>query len=113
MVASFYVQNETKNPFKIIFPHLWYVKDLSSSHKQSYDVIEGLFNWPDLDEMKDLLNPEINFLLYEDDEIDCAIYEDGYGKRFELSERKESDEMKFLYEMRIKRGTLFLTSCFI
>ena len=109
LLASFYVRNETKNPFKIRFPHLWYVKNLVSSWKQGYDVIKDLHYWPDLDEMEDLFCPEINILVYEDDEIDHCIYVDGYGKEFhvEEGEREVSYEMKKLFDMRLRRGTLF------
>ena len=30
MFGSSYVKNENKNPFKIKFPHLWYMKNFHS-----------------------------------------------------------------------------------
>ena len=113
MVASFSVKNETENPFKIRFPHLWYVKNLDSSWKQGYDVIADLYYWPDLDEMEDVLCSEMNFLVYEGDECGYCIYEDGYGKKFKVRERKVSDEMKFLDKMRHERGKLFRDKMFV
>ena len=51
MFGSFYVENENKCPFKIKFPHLWYMKNFHSLNEHEYNILDDLNKWGDLDEM--------------------------------------------------------------
>ena len=44
LIESFYNENESINPFKIRFPHLWYMKNYIYTSRK-YDIVEDLHYW--------------------------------------------------------------------
>ena len=64
LFESFYNKNESKNPFKIRFPHLWYMKNFYYAWVHEYNIMKDLNNWEDLDEMRDLFFFGSEYLLW-------------------------------------------------
>ena len=119
LIESFYNKNESINPFKIRFPHLWYMKNYNYASRK-YNIVDDLHYWEDLVEMGAVFCPELSFLIHIDDEVGTAYYVDGYGNEFEggslevecgvvyyKGKKEVSNEMKFLQKLELRRLSIF------
>ena len=122
LIESFYIENESINPFKKRFPYLWYMKKYRYRYKtDEYDIREDLNYWEDLDEMGEVFCPEIYILNYIGDEDGIVCYHNGYGEKFvggrlvmaypgEIiykGKKEVSKEMKFFTELKMRRLQVF------
>ena len=111
LFGSFYVKNENKNPFKIKFPHLWYVKKFHSLNKHENNILDDLNKWEDLDEMQDKFALEENSIISQGDKF-SGYQEDDYGNEYIERLREIGYEMEALSLERKRRYEKFCDKIF-
>ena len=102
LFGSFYNKNESKNPFKIRSPHLWYMKNFDYARgRNGCDIIKDLNKWEDLNEIRELFFSEIYFDYGE------SFYLDACGNTHYGKESEVLNEMKILEDMEKRRYRIF------
>ena len=101
LFGSFYNKNESKNSFKIKFPHLWYMKNFNYASVHEYNIMKDLNKWEDLNEIRDLLFSDVYFECGEN------YYLNSCDDEKYLEESEVSDEMKTLNDLEKRRCKIF------